>query len=55
MPEEQIDWLDSQLCSHTDQVNLVFIHHGLIHWSRADREDESKSFFYLPRNIPFSP
>ncbi len=47
LPAEQLDWLDTQLSSHADQVNLVFIHHGLIHWIPTDREDETKKWYRI--------
>ncbi len=47
LPAVQLNWLDTRLSSHRDQVNLVFIHHGLIHWSRDDREDESKRWYCI--------
>ncbi|WP_457577976.1 metallophosphoesterase family protein [Desulfomarina sp.] len=47
LPAEQLNWLDTQLSSHTGQIHLVFMHHGLIHWNREDREDELKQWYCI--------
>ncbi len=47
LAEEQINWLDNQLASHRDQVNLIFMHHNFIPWSVDELRGGPKQWFCI--------
>lgn len=47
LSEEQLDWLDKQLSAHSDQVNLVFMHHNFIPWSVDELPGGPKQWFCI--------
>lgn len=42
---EQLSWLDTELSSHSDQVNLVFMHHNFIPWTVDELPGGPKEWF----------
>lgn len=47
LPEEQLQWLDQELTSHADQMNLIFIHHNLIRWTKDEQLGGDKQGFCI--------
>lgn len=45
VPADQLNWLESELSSHTESMNLVFIHHNLIRWSADELTGGPKQWF----------
>ena len=33
LPPEQFQWLEKQLEDHSDEINLIFVHHNLMRWT----------------------
>ncbi|MFV0422017.1 metallophosphoesterase family protein [Oleidesulfovibrio sp.] len=47
LPDEQLQWLEHQLSSHTDAMHVVFIHHNLVRWSADELEGGPKQWFTI--------
>jgi predicted phosphodiesterase len=47
LPEEQLQWLDQELTNHADQMNLIFIHHNLIRWTKDELPGGDKQGFCI--------
>ncbi|WP_267927128.1 metallophosphoesterase family protein [Desulfolithobacter dissulfuricans] len=47
LPDEQLHWLDQELFSHSDQVNLVFMHHNFLPWSVDELRGGPKQWFCI--------
>ncbi len=47
LPEEQLAWLDRQLADHADELNLVFVHHNLVRWSKDEQPGGPKADFAI--------
>lgn len=45
VPQEQLDWLDKQLTEHSDEMNIVFMHHNVIPWSSDELKGGPKAWF----------
>lgn len=48
---EQLGWLDGQLASHADQVNLIFMHHNFIPWSVDELKGGPKQWFCIDNAV----
>jgi len=47
LPEEQLKWLDKQLTDHSNDLNLVFMHHNFVIWSDDELKGGPKQWFCL--------
>jgi 3',5'-cyclic-AMP phosphodiesterase len=47
LPDEQLQWLDQELTRHADQLNLIFIHHNLIRWTKDELPGGDKQGFCI--------
>jgi len=47
LPDEQLSWLDTELSSHSDQVNLVFMHHNFLPWTVDEFKGGPKQQFCI--------
>ncbi len=47
LPQEQMTWLDKQLSDHSDQLNLIFMHHNFIPWSADELPGGPKQWFTI--------
>ena len=45
VPEEQLKWLDKQLTDHSNDLNLVFMHHNFVLWSNDELKGGPKQWF----------
>ncbi|OAD20486.1 Metallophosphoesterase [Candidatus Thiomargarita nelsonii] len=51
LPKEQLKWLDKQLTSHADELNLVFMHHNLVRWSTDELIGGTKQWFCIDNEV----
>jgi len=47
LPKEQLKWLDNQLTKHSNELNLVFMHHNFIRWSADELPGGTKQGFCI--------
>jgi len=47
LPEEQLQWLSQELSHHANQLNLIFLHHNLIRWSKDEQIGGDKEKFCI--------
>ncbi len=47
LPEDQLKWLDSELSAYSDQLNLIFMHHNVIRWSKDELSGGDKQGFCI--------
>jgi len=47
VPEEQIQWLDKQLTDHSNDLNLIFLHHNFVTWSDDELKGGPKQRFCI--------
>jgi len=51
LPDEQLQWLDMQLSNHSDEVNLVFMHHNFIRWSEDEQPGHPMQNFCIDNDV----
>lgn len=51
LPGEQLQWLDNQLSDHTDEFNLVFMHHNFIRWSEDEQPGHPMQNFCIDNDV----
>ena len=49
LPVEQLEWLEEQFVGHSDELQLLFLHHNFVTWS-DDESDEGKKQWYALDN-----
>lgn len=47
LPQEQLQWLDQELTHHAEQLNLIFMHHNVIRWSKDELPGGNKAKFCI--------
>lgn len=53
LPQEQLDWLDKQLNSHADALNLIVMHHNAVRWTADEVPGGPKQWFAIDNDQEF--
>ncbi|MCP3939996.1 MAG: Tat pathway signal protein [Desulfobacteraceae bacterium] len=49
--EQQLQWLDKQLRDHADELNLVYMHHNFVRWSKDELIGGPKQWFCIDNDV----